>query len=175
MIRRCLPLNPTRESRPPPAHLPTKHLSSILLPVHRHNCHFLRSPDLWEDVSKTLLLCCCGWGRTVAMASKLCSLGGSLASSGGGSSSSSRGGGGGEAGDGVPCWPSPEAVLVAGVERLQSECGLGYRAKWFVQLAEQVRGGTGPWGSDAALVATAWHRTMFWAKRVAACVLSRCQ
>eukprot|EP00850_Spirogloea_muscicola_P018153 SM000163S02321 [mRNA] locus=s163:305977:308513:+ [translate_table: standard] len=33
-----------------------------------------RSPSLFEDMVKTLLLCNCGWGRTLSMARKLCEL-----------------------------------------------------------------------------------------------------
>ena len=35
-------------------------------------------------------------------------------------------------------FPSPAMLLHAGVQKLQSECGLGYRAKTLVCLAEQV-------------------------------------
>lgn len=35
-------------------------------------------------------------------------------------------------------FPSPAMLTQAGTQRLQAECGLGYRAKTLVRLAEQV-------------------------------------
>lgn len=35
-------------------------------------------------------------------------------------------------------FPSPTMLIQAGTAKLQSECGLGYRAKTLIQLAEQV-------------------------------------
>ena len=35
-------------------------------------------------------------------------------------------------------FPSPENLVEAGLNRLQTECGLGYRAKSLLQLAQQV-------------------------------------
>ena len=39
-------------------------------------------------------------------------------------------------GDGA--FPSPAMLIQAGAGRLQSECGVGYRAKTLLRLAEQV-------------------------------------
>ena len=36
-------------------------------------------------------------------------------------------------------FPSPAMLLQAGADKLQSECGLGYRAKTLLRLAEQVK------------------------------------
>lgn len=54
------------------------------------------------------------WGRTLAMNKALCSKIGSGA------------------------FPSPKDVVEAGLIRLQTECGLGYRAKSLLQLGQQV-------------------------------------
>ncbi|KAL0048205.1 hypothetical protein WJX82_009864 [Trebouxia sp. C0006] len=73
-----------------------------------------RSPTVWEDLIKSILLCNCGWSRTLTMNKALCS----------------------KAGKGA--FPSPTMLIQAGAVKLQSECGLGYRAKTLIQLAEQV-------------------------------------
>ena len=39
---------------------------------------------------------------------------------------------------GQGAFPSPAMLIQAGVQRLQSQCGLGYRAKTVIRLAEQV-------------------------------------
>ena len=39
---------------------------------------------------------------------------------------------------GQGAFPSPAMLIQAGVHRLQSQCGLGYRAKTVMRLAEQV-------------------------------------
>ena len=111
--------------------------------------YMFRSPTLWEDLVKSITLCNCGWdswgclmhdsskpstgpclsmhpsschsqlwqscrwGRTLAMNSALCTQVGSGA------------------------FPSPAQVLRAGASTLQA-CGLGYRTKTLLRLAEQV-------------------------------------
>ena len=39
-------------------------------------------------------------------------------------------------------FPTPQQVLKAGVDVLQSRCGVGYRAKTICSLAQQVRRGS---------------------------------
>lgn len=39
---------------------------------------------------------------------------------------------------GQGAFPSPAMLIQAGVQQLQSQCRLGYRAKTIVRLAEQV-------------------------------------
>ena len=62
----------------------------------------------------TLCLCLCRWNRTLAMNKALCA----------------------SIGDGA--FPSPAMLVQAGAGRLQTECGVGYRAKSLLRLAEQV-------------------------------------
>lgn len=73
-----------------------------------------RSPTLWEDVIKTILLCNCGWTRTVSMAKLLCEKLGSGA------------------------FPTPAQVAAVAVPEL---CGLGYRAAHIHKLATQITTG----------------------------------
>lgn len=56
----------------------------------------------------------CSWGRTLAMNRALCS------------------------NIGHEAFPTPHDVVEAGQNRLQTKCGLGYRAKSLLQLANQV-------------------------------------
>ncbi|CAL8467324.1 g6861 [Coccomyxa elongata] len=80
--------------------------------------HMFRSPSMWEDMVKSITLCNCGWGRTISMNAALCT----------------------EIGGGA--FPTPAQVAAAGVEALQSRCGVGYRAKSIHGLARQVLDGT---------------------------------
>ncbi|EIE22161.1 DNA glycosylase [Coccomyxa subellipsoidea C-169] len=80
--------------------------------------HMFRSPTLWEDMVKSITLCNCGWGRTISMNAALCS----------------------EIGGGA--FPTPAQVAAAGVEALQSRCGVGYRGKTIHGLAQQFLDGT---------------------------------
>lgn len=73
-----------------------------------------RSPDLFEDLVKTITLCNCGWGRTISMNEKLCRLVGKGA------------------------FPTAAAVAKMVPRRLQKICGLGYRAERLVRLARTV-------------------------------------
>ncbi|KAK9862094.1 hypothetical protein WJX84_009298 [Apatococcus fuscideae] len=76
-----------------------------------------RSPDIWEDLVKSILLCNCGWGRTVAMNAALVEHVG-------------KGG-----------FPTAAETAAYGAERLQADCGLGYRARTISKLAQQVVAG----------------------------------
>jgi 3-methyladenine DNA glycosylase/8-oxoguanine DNA glycosylase len=76
-----------------------------------------RSPTLCEDVIKTILLCNCGWTRTVSMAKLLCEKLGSGA------------------------FPTPAQVAAVAVTELQQLCGLGYRAAHIHKLATQITTG----------------------------------
>lgn len=60
------------------------------------------------------LTCTVRWSRTLGMNQALCATVGQGA------------------------FPSPAMLIQAGVQRLQSHCGLGYRAKTVIRLAEQV-------------------------------------
>lgn len=70
-----------------------------------------RSPSLWEDIVKTVLLCNCGWTRSLTMAERLCSLVGA---------------------DG-DC-PTPSELAAAPLASLR-RAGLGYRAGRLRKLA----------------------------------------
>jgi len=73
-----------------------------------------RNPSLWEDIVKTVLLCNCGWNRTLTMARKLCKLVGTE-------------------GD---C-PSAKELAAAPLAVLR-KAGLGYRAARLQRLAACV-------------------------------------
>jgi len=73
-----------------------------------------RNPSLWEDVLKTVLLCNCGWNRTLTMARNLCEL----------------------VGVGGDC-PSAKELMAAPLAVLQ-KAGLGYRAARLQRLAACV-------------------------------------
>ncbi|KAK9851355.1 hypothetical protein WJX84_010076 [Apatococcus fuscideae] len=76
-----------------------------------------RSPDVWEDMVKSILLCNCGWGRTVAMNAALVK----------------------HVGKGA--FPTASQTAEYGAEQLQADCGLGYRARTLCKLAQQVAAG----------------------------------
>lgn len=64
--------------------------------------------------SRNCARCAARWSRTLTMNKALCA----------------------KIGNGA--FPSPAMLIQAGVGKLQTECGLGYRAKTLVRLAEQV-------------------------------------
>eukprot|EP00884_Botryococcus_braunii_P022787 jgi/Botrbrau1/9192/Bobra.0236s0021.1 len=73
-----------------------------------------RSPTLFEDCVKAILLCNCGWGRTLAMNEKLCEV------AGGGA------------------FPSPAQLAGWEAPALQKAAGLGYRAASIISLSRLV-------------------------------------
>jgi 3-methyladenine DNA glycosylase/8-oxoguanine DNA glycosylase len=77
-----------------------------------------RSPTMWEDMVKSILLCNCGWGRTLTMNKALCTEVGTEGA-----------------------FPTPQQVVAAGVDTLQQQCGLGYRSKTVYKLALQIESG----------------------------------
>lgn len=79
-----------------------------------HLRDMLHPPLSTADVGSPQLGQTLRWSRTLAMNQALC------AAVGGGS------------------FPSPAMLVHAGVQRLQSQCGLGYRAKTLLKLAVQV-------------------------------------
>ncbi|KAK9803539.1 hypothetical protein WJX73_005893 [Symbiochloris irregularis] len=75
-----------------------------------------RSPTIWEDLVKSITLCNCGWTRTISMNAALCK----------------------QVGKGA--FPSPLEIIAAGEAGLAA-CGVGYRAKTILKLAQQVEDG----------------------------------
>ncbi len=71
-----------------------------------------RSPDLWEDMVKTITGCNVTWRNTMTMNARLVECAG-------------QGG-----------FPTPAMVVDFGVERLQTQCRVGYRAERIVRLAQ---------------------------------------
>jgi endonuclease III len=78
-----------------------------------------RSPTPWEDVVKTVLLCNCGWARTVGMARALCQ----------------------QLGGAAGAFPGPAHVAALPPAQLQQRCGLGYRAGHIHKLASRLVAG----------------------------------
>eukprot|EP00898_Chlorokybus_atmophyticus_P005488 jgi/Chlat1/5940/Chrsp4S06268 len=76
-----------------------------------------RSPSLFEDLVKTILLCNTGWSRTLSMNAALCQLGAGGA------------------------FPTPAELSCYNGDYLAKTCGLGYRAPRIAQLAKDVASG----------------------------------
>ena len=105
------------EQAPPVQHRQTTrcYLPSIMLQNvgdKTHDCEV----QVNSQAMKLMLLTFsrCSWSRTLAMNKALCAKVGSGA------------------------FPSAAMLLQAGADKLQSECGVGYRAKTLLRLAEQV-------------------------------------
>ncbi|GER31014.1 DNA glycosylase [Striga asiatica] len=108
------------------------------------SAQIFRSPTLFEDIVKTILLCHCSWARSLKMAEALCKLGGN----GNGSkrkrlSSSSS----------SCCWriqyqycmgnfPSPQQIAGLHEKKLDDNCKLGYRASIILELARTILNGS---------------------------------
>src|SRR6185503_9316477 len=71
----------------------------------------LRSQDLWEDAMKTLLTTNCTWKQTVSMVARLVE------------------GAGPRAPSGARAFPSPDAVIAAGIRFLERDVKVGYRGR----------------------------------------------
>ncbi len=83
----------------------------------------LRSPDLWEDLVKTLCTTCTTWARTQSMVRALCDRWGEL-----------------ELATERRTFPTPVALAAAGPHELRA-AGLGYRADTLYRLAERLVSG----------------------------------
>lgn len=108
-----------------------------------------RSPFLFEDMVKSILLCNTTWERTLGMASSLCVLQSKLADGTVRPSSqnnkkrkrvlketkeSSKKEAGGN-------FPSAKEIASLDKELINKHCKLGYRANWIVKLAKMVESG----------------------------------
>ncbi|KAF5200348.1 hypothetical protein FRX31_010065 [Thalictrum thalictroides] len=97
-----------------------------------------RSPTLFEDIVKCILLCNCGWDRTLAMVKSLCDLQMSFTKT----RSKRR--------DRVKCegeplmsgdFPTWEELASVDAEFLKKHCNLGYRANTIIRLATMIKSG----------------------------------
>lgn len=85
----------------------------------------LRSPTLFEDVTKTILTTNTSWAGTIRMAESLVSQFGTPL----------------PGADERHAFPTPEQVAAADETTLRRETGLGYRAPYVLELARSVAGG----------------------------------
>ena len=83
----------------------------------------LRSGTVWEDLVKTLCTTNCSWGLTRTMIRNLVEKLGE------------------QAGDGRKAFPTPEAVAAVSADFFRGEIRAGYRASFFVELANLVATG----------------------------------
>ncbi len=83
----------------------------------------LRSPTVFEDLVKTICTTNCSWALTKKMVANLVERLGA------------------EAADGGRAFPTPEAMAGVGVAFYREEIRAGYRAPYFVELAERVASG----------------------------------
>ncbi len=81
----------------------------------------LRSPDVWEDVVKGICTTNITWRRTIVMVRALSELGTALDDE-----SDAR------------AFPTPTQVLEAGYDYLTKSAGMGYRARYLLELAASV-------------------------------------
>jgi 3-methyladenine DNA glycosylase/8-oxoguanine DNA glycosylase len=81
----------------------------------------LRSPDVWEDVVKGICTTNVTWRRTIAMVRALTGLGTAL-----------------DGESDARAFPTPTQVLEAGSVYLTKSAGMGYRARYLLELAESV-------------------------------------
>ncbi|XP_048135976.1 uncharacterized protein LOC115726795 [Rhodamnia argentea] len=108
-----------------------------------------RSPSLFEDVVKSILLCNCQWKRTLEMAQALCALQLELSTRGSKGKKRRR-----EKDGALPIpaetegkevdlgnFPSPKELANLEADYLQTECNLGYRSKYIVKLAREIEEG----------------------------------
>ncbi|KAG6585875.1 hypothetical protein SDJN02_17466, partial [Cucurbita argyrosperma subsp. argyrosperma] len=90
-----------------------------------------RSPSLFEDVVKSILMCNTSWRRTLEMAEKLCEVQAKMRES-----KKRKRKGNNERGN----FPNAREVCRMGVEALKNHC-LGYRANYVVKFAQSVESG----------------------------------
>ncbi|PIA28781.1 hypothetical protein AQUCO_06700059v1 [Aquilegia coerulea] len=100
-----------------------------------------RSPNLFEDIVKCILLCNCGWDRTLAMVKSLCDFQKSFSKTPLKRSKKRQANKCDEkhlrSGD-FPTW---EELASVDVEFLKKQCNLGYRADTIITLAKLIKGG----------------------------------
>ncbi|CAN8323428.1 unnamed protein product [Cochlearia groenlandica] len=101
-----------------------------------------RSPNLFEDMVKSILLCYCNWERTLSMASQLCLLQLKLANG------TIRPRGSSKKRKRIPDkeitrgnFPSAKEIVTLGKDLIKEHCKLGYRADLIILLAHEVESG----------------------------------
>lgn len=99
-----------------------------------------RSPSLFEDMVKSILLCNSTWQRTLDMASRLCVLQSKLANRT--ISSKKRKRDPKSVGETMGNFPSAKEIASLSKELINEHCKLGYRANWIVKLAKMVESGS---------------------------------
>ncbi|KAK4383714.1 hypothetical protein Sango_2749700 [Sesamum angolense] len=104
-----------------------------------------RSPTLFEDIVKSILLCNCTWGRSLEMAEALCDLQQHCGKKG--SKRKRRSGDGWKAveDDGRRIsrnFPSPKEIACLDEETLNGHCNLGYRASIILDVARNIENGS---------------------------------
>ncbi|KAK4428228.1 hypothetical protein Salat_1122400 [Sesamum alatum] len=101
-----------------------------------------RSPTLFEDIVKSVLLCNCTWGRSLEMAEALCDL--QQRHCGNKGSKRKRWGGGGSKTVAKPIrnFPTPKEIACLDEETLNRHCNLGYRASIILDLARNIQNGS---------------------------------
>ncbi|KAJ9546288.1 hypothetical protein OSB04_018831 [Centaurea solstitialis] len=92
--------------------------------------HLFRNPSLFEDVVKSLLLCNCGFKRSLEMAEKLCNLQKGLRKRCRNRRRNYFGN-----------FPSAQELALQSKESLETKCNLGYRAATILSLAKDVTNG----------------------------------
>ncbi|XP_020547100.1 uncharacterized protein LOC110011389 [Sesamum indicum] len=103
-----------------------------------------RSPTLFEDIVKSILLCNCTWGRSLEMAEALCDLRQHCGKKG--SKRKRRSGDGPKAVD-DDRWqmsrnfPTPKEIACLDEETLNRHCNLGYRASIVLDVARNIENG----------------------------------
>ncbi|XVE74270.1 hypothetical protein DITRI_Ditri12bG0003500 [Diplodiscus trichospermus] len=119
-----------------------------------------RSPSFFEDAVKSILLCNCGWKKTLSMARSLCALQAEMADAHlkGNSNVKNISGkrlkrkNGGSSNSELPArqfqyqsspgnFPTSKEVAYLDDKYLSERCNLGYRAGFIVQLAKMVENG----------------------------------
>ncbi|TKY53817.1 hypothetical protein E2542_SST25360 [Spatholobus suberectus] len=109
-----------------------------------------RSPSLFEDVVKSILLCNCTWGRTLDMAKSLCELQLQLSSRPQSNRKEQRKTKRKRGQDnatsktfhGLGNFPNSKELAKFSEIDLQKHCNVGYRAGYIIKLAQRVEKGT---------------------------------
>ncbi|CAI9783605.1 unnamed protein product [Fraxinus pennsylvanica] len=127
-------------------------------PQAKNKCfgRLFRSPTLFEDVIKSILLCNCPWIRSLQMAQALCDLQLKLSSKGSVRKESKRKRASFD--DKKHCpnsiafdrntqipsgnFPSPKELSSVNEKTLNQHCNLGYRASHILRLAQKIENGT---------------------------------
>ncbi|KAL0420220.1 UNVERIFIED_CONTAM: hypothetical protein Slati_3044900 [Sesamum latifolium] len=105
-----------------------------------------RSPTLFEDIVKSILLCNCAWGRSLEMAKALCDLQQHCGKKG--TKRKRRRSGDGSKGvedDGGRMsrnFPTPKEIAHLDEETLNRHCNLGYRAAIILDVARNIENGS---------------------------------